>query len=41
MNIPINVIDLGGGLGIPYKNGQKNLDFKEVNFVLKRVKRSF
>lgn len=39
MEVPLDVLDLGGGLGIPYEVGQKALDFKEVHDVLVELKK--
>jgi len=41
MNIPLEVIDLGGGLGVPYNFNDPMLDFNEVNKVLKEFKAEF
>lgn len=38
MEIPLNIIDLGGGLGIPYENDTRTLDFKDVCDVLNKIK---
>jgi len=37
MNIPLDVLDLGGGLGIPYSQNESSLDFKDVNKLLSRL----
>ena len=41
MKIEIKVLDLGGGLGIPYNFEEKSLDFSEVKDVLNRLKAEF
>jgi diaminopimelate decarboxylase len=41
MNIPMNVVDLGGGLGITYDGQPNPLDFKDVNDVLTELKNHF
>ncbi|OAI50118.1 hypothetical protein AYO37_00405 [Opitutia bacterium SCGC AG-212-L18] len=38
---PIQVIDLGGGLGIPYNLNEKPLLWKDVNITLERIKNQF
>ncbi|MFG1591218.1 PLP-dependent decarboxylase [Halobacteriovorax sp. CON-3] len=38
MNITPEVIDLGGGLGIPYQNQDERIDFKDINAALMRLK---
>ncbi|MFG1498843.1 PLP-dependent decarboxylase [Halobacteriovorax sp. XZX-3] len=38
MNITPEVIDLGGGLGIPYQNQDARIDFKDINAALMRLK---
>lgn len=41
MNIPLKVVDLGGGLGIPYDNSPSDIDFKDVNDILVEIKNHF
>jgi diaminopimelate decarboxylase len=41
INIPLNILDLGGGLGIPYTAEQKPLDFKDVHDLLAELKTFF
>ena len=41
MNIPMKVIDLGGGLGIPYKSEDTPIDFKDVNSLLTKLKSKY
>lgn len=41
MEIPLNIIDLGGGLGIPYENDTRTLDFKDVCNVLNTIKEKY
>lgn len=38
LGFPVKVLDLGGGLGIPYDFNSQSLDFKEVQVILKSVK---
>ncbi len=38
MNLNLEIIDLGGGLGIPYQNQTTTLDFKDINDALVRLK---
>lgn len=38
MNASLEVIDLGGGLGIPYQNQTKKIDFKDINNILVALK---
>jgi diaminopimelate decarboxylase len=38
MQASLEVIDLGGGLGIPYQNETKTIDFKDINAVLVKLK---
>ena len=37
----MKVIDLGGGLGIPYAINEEKIDFKDVNSVLVRLKNQY
>jgi len=39
--IPMNVVDLGGGIGIPIKSKEKPIDFSDINKTLLDVKRDF
>lgn len=39
--IDLKVIDLGGGLGIPYQNETRELNFSEVHHVLKELRKEF
>lgn len=41
MNIPLKVIDLGGGLGVPYNFSDEMLDFNQVNQLLRDFKKDF
>lgn len=41
IGVPIQVIDLGGGLGIPYNPNEKPLLWKDVNAALERIKNQF
>jgi diaminopimelate decarboxylase len=41
INIDLQVIDLGGGLGIPYYNQDIRLDVKDVSNALNKLKRQF
>jgi diaminopimelate decarboxylase len=41
LNIDIEVIDLGGGLGISYDGSQEELNFKEVYTLLKSIKEKY
>ncbi|EQC44229.1 PLP-dependent decarboxylase [Bacteriovorax sp. Seq25_V] len=38
MNLNLDIIDLGGGLGIPYQNQTTTIDFKDINAALVRLK---
>lgn len=38
LQVPLDVVDLGGGLGIPYSPGQSSLDFKAVLKILEKLK---
>ena len=38
LEIEMKVIDLGGGLGIPYAEGDVDIDFKDVNSLLDKLK---
>ena len=39
--IPMNVVDLGGGIGIPLKSKEKFIDFADINKTLMDIKRDF
>lgn len=39
MGVKPQVIDLGGGLGIPYQNETERIDFKDINEALMRLKK--
>jgi len=39
LEIEMKVIDLGGGLGIPYQNENREIDFKDVNSLLMKLKK--
>ncbi|RZF20672.1 PLP-dependent decarboxylase [Halobacteriovorax vibrionivorans] len=39
MGVRPQVIDLGGGLGIPYQNESERIDFKDINAALVRLKK--
>lgn len=41
IKIPIKVLDLGGGIGIPYEPGEKDLDFKDINDILVDLKNKY
>ncbi|WP_127716185.1 PLP-dependent decarboxylase [Halobacteriovorax sp. HLS] len=41
LNIEMKVIDLGGGLGIPYTKEEKEIDFKDVNSLLVKLKKEY
>lgn len=41
MNVDLEVIDLGGGLGIPYNGKSEGIDFKDVADLLKKLKKEF
>jgi len=38
MDASLEVIDLGGGLGIPYQDETKTIDFKDINEILVKLK---
>ena len=38
LGMPLNILDLGGGLGIPYADGEPALDWGEVHDVLRAIK---
>lgn len=41
MGIVPEILDLGGGIGIPYQNESKTVDFNEINKALKDLKSEF
>ncbi|PIP89621.1 MAG: diaminopimelate decarboxylase [Bdellovibrionales bacterium CG12_big_fil_rev_8_21_14_0_65_38_15] len=41
LNIPLNVVDLGGGLGVPYDFHGSMLEFNQVNELLREFKAEF
>lgn len=41
LNLPLDILDLGGGLGIPYTEEEESVCWKEVNKVLTEVKTTF
>lgn len=41
LNIPAEILDLGGGLGIPYNFVDKGIDFKDIQKILKDLKEEF
>ena len=41
LNIKLDVLDLGGGIGIPYVEDQENVDFKKINLLLQQLKADF
>lgn len=41
LNVPCDILDLGGGLGIPYTKEEKAIQFKDVAKVLKSVQDKF
>jgi diaminopimelate decarboxylase len=41
MNIEIKVLDLGGGLGIPYNFTDQGIDFKDIQKILTKIKSKF
>lgn len=41
LNIPAEILDLGGGLGIPYNFEDKPLDFKEIQEILVQLKNKY
>jgi diaminopimelate decarboxylase len=41
LGIQTNILDLGGGIGIPYTKEQKEVDFNEVLQILKKLKTKF
>lgn len=41
LEVPLKVLDLGGGLGLPYEQGQKALNFDHINRLLVELKEEF
>jgi diaminopimelate decarboxylase len=41
LNIKMKILDLGGGIGIPYTNEESAVDFNEIKRLLKKVKNDF
>jgi diaminopimelate decarboxylase len=41
IHVPLSIVDLGGGLGIPYQNGEESIPCEWVLPALKRLKASF
>lgn len=41
MNLELKVIDLGGGLGIPYQDQESRIDFKDINAILVGLKEKY
>lgn len=41
MNLPLNILDLGGGLGVPYHFGGEEVDFKEVAQRLEKLRKKY
>lgn len=41
MGFPLEILDLGGGLGVPYEKGQKALEIADVNALLMKLKKEF
>ena len=41
MDVPLDIVDLGGGLGVPYKEGEKPIAFKEVHEILVKLKKKY
>ncbi len=41
MGIEPQVLDLGGGIGIPYSNEESAVDFKDILTILKKIKNDF
>lgn len=39
LRIPLDIVDLGGGLGVPYQEGERAIDFKDVHDILVRLKK--
>lgn len=41
LEIPVEVLDLGGGLGIPYTFDKKSIDFNDVHYLLVKLKNEY
>jgi diaminopimelate decarboxylase len=41
LGVPLQILDLGGGLGIPYTEDEPSVSWKEINNVLTEVKEKF
>lgn len=41
LGIEVQVLDLGGGLGVPYESGQEAIDFKDIKGVLNKLKKKY
>lgn len=41
LNIPVDILDLGGGLGIPYSFDEQALNFKEIQSILVNLKKKY
>lgn len=41
LNIPLDIIDLGGGLGVPYDSHGKKLEFSDVHKILVELKEQY
>lgn len=41
MGFDLEILDLGGGLGIPYERGQKSLESSKINLLLMDLKKEF
>ena len=41
LNVPLDIVDLGGGLGVPYTKGESPIHFKDVHDILVRLKNKY
>ncbi|MEI8347368.1 MAG: PLP-dependent decarboxylase [Pseudomonadota bacterium] len=41
MKIPLPIIDIGGGLGIPYADGEGRVDFQKANSILENIRKEY
>tara|TARA_Y100001936_G_C16079421_1_gene676594 strand:- start:1292 stop:2494 length:1203 start_codon:yes stop_codon:yes gene_type:complete len=41
LNVSAQIMDLGGGLGVPYKEGQTKINFKEIHDILVNIKNKY
>lgn len=41
LGIPATILDLGGGIGIPYAQGVKGVEFGEIHEILRKIKAEF